>query len=92
MKVLNLMESKQVAGGLEAIGVLTALTCLNIGFTIYNYSQIDKIKSTMSYDENLLDLVSILTLYHEAQLSQLPHYDELSTLSVNEAAAFVQKI
>lgn len=87
MKTLNVMETHQVAGGLEAVGVLTALTCLNLGLAIYNTSRIDTIKSIMIFDEEILDFVYNWTIYQEAQLIQLPHHDEVSALSFDAAYA-----
>lgn len=87
MKTLNVMETHQVAGGVEAIGVLTALSCLNLALTIYNTSRIDTIKSIIAFDEEILDFVYNWTIYQEAQLIQLPNHSEVSALSFDEAFA-----
>ncbi len=86
MKTLDLVETQQVAGGLEAVGVLAALTFLNLGLAYYHNNQINMIKSVMAFDENILDFVYNWTVYHEAQLSQLPSYNEVSALTFDQAA------
>lgn len=86
VKVLTSSEVLSVSGGFDPVAGLCILSAASLAVGIYNANEISRIKSVMRYDENLLDFVYSWSIYHDAQLSMLPHYAEVSALNFDQAS------
>ncbi len=87
MKVLTSSEVMNVAGGFDPVVGLCILSATSLAVGIYNANEISRMKSIMRYDETVLDFVYSWTFYHDAQLSMLPHYTEVSAMNFDQVAA-----
>lgn len=82
MKILNSTEIQNVSGGVDGVTALWALSFVNLAIGLYNASQISK-------QNEILETIFVLTLYQEAQLMQLPRYDEVTALSLAQVGQIV---
>lgn len=78
MKELNLNQSEQVSGGNDALVV--GIGCLTAVNFVWNMSQQGMINQ---HEHDILDLI-MFSLYNDAQLQMLPHYDEVSNRAPSE--------
>ncbi len=89
MKILDDNQINQVSGGME--GILLALCVTSIGISLYNSYQIRTLNNGMSTSNSLLDFVYSWTIFHDAQLSLLPNYDTVSSMTFGEAYNMISK-
>lgn len=76
MKELNIHEIQQIAGGVDPLVLgIGGLAVINLMYNISQSSQIDALTEVALAS-------SVLSLYHEAQLALLPHYDKVSNYSL----------
>ncbi len=87
VKVLTSSEVMNVSGGFDPVAGLCILSAASLAVGIYNANEISRMKSIMRYDQETLDFVYSWTYYHDAQLSMLPHYSEVSAMNFNQVAA-----
>jgi len=80
-------SGKTLSGGFDPVAGLCILSAASLAVGIYNTNEISRMKSIMRFDENMLDFVYSWTFYHDAQLSMLPHYSEVSAMNFDQVAA-----
>jgi hypothetical protein len=89
VKILNTSEVKNVSGGFDTVSTLCFLTVTNLALGFYNTSQIKKLNNLTAETDDILHHVSSLSFYQEAQLSLLPEYTKVRSLSLNAAINLV---
>lgn len=85
VKVLSSSEVMNVSGGFDAVAGLCIMSAASLAVGIYNANEINRIKSIMRFDHETLDFVYSWSIYHDAQLSMLPHYSDVSAMNFDQA-------
>jgi len=83
MEVLNIKEIQQVSGGVDALTLtIGGLAVANLAWSFAQQASIN-----MLQDDT--DLLFIMSLYTEAQLSMLPHYDTVQNSSPQQLITYL---